>query len=458
MKKFDKDNIITRFRSQLAKTWTFCSDGIWHTADNSIWIKILKTLNLSVKSFLNVKLQLKSQALTYNTVLAIVPTLALLFAIVRGFGFQDLLLNELYKNFPAQHQAISTALIFVDSYLSQASKGIFVGIGLVFLLWTLISLLSNIEAAFNSIWGLKTHRSLYRKITDYTSICLMIPILMICSSGINIYMSSALQDGLGLGLDFLSPILNILLDATPFILNCLAFTLSFLLIPNTKVQFKYAAISGFICGISFQILQLLFVNGQIYVSKYNAIYGSFAFLPLLLIWLQLSWLILLFGCLLTYSSQNIFKFNFAADISDISKKYMENLTIALTSIVIHRFLQREKVLTVNELAHIYNLPVRLVSIISNRLHSAGIFYYVMLDNDKTGIAPAVDSEIFTVGELMRRIDIEGKNDFIPHFNEKYCQFIDIINSLRDYTYNQADKVLVRDLPLFSGTLNVHDQQ
>ena len=447
--KEDTDRKSTFIGKLVAKSkdcFEFVSSGIWRSDSNSIFIKILKTLNLSVRSFFNSNLQQKSQALTYNTVLAIVPAFALLFAIGRGFGFQNLLQDGLYNYFPAQKQAISTALSFVDSYLSEASKGIFVGIGIVLLLWTMISLLSSIESAFNNIWGLKRDRSLYRKITDYTSICLMIPILMVCSSGISIYMSTAAQNGFGLGLKFLSPIVNIVLDASRFILCCVAFTLSFLLIPNTKVKFKYAAISGFICGISFQILQLLFVNGQIYVSKYNAIYGSFAFLPLLLIWLQFSWLILLFGCLLTYSAQNIFRFNFTDDISDISENYMTDLTIVITAIIIHRFENKERPLTLAELSQTYNLPIRLADIITGRLKDAGILYYVVMGKDEIGLAPAVDNDKFSVGELMRLMDAEGKTDFIPHFNDVYGPVLDEIEKIRETSYGSADQILVRDLP------------
>ena len=105
-------------------------------------------------------------SLTYSTVLAIVPAIALLVAIGRGFGLQDYLQEELYNFFPSQHKAISTALSFVDSYLTEASQGIFVGIGILFLLWTVISLLSYIEDAFNTIMDIRRQRSFYQKITD----------------------------------------------------------------------------------------------------------------------------------------------------------------------------------------------------------------------------------------------------------------------------------------------------
>ena len=294
----------------------YCWTGVWHETRDTTGIKILKVINLSVRSFLDRDLQTKSMSLTYSTVLAIVPALALLFAIGRGFGFQSLLEDQLFKSFPAQKQSITFALKFVDSYLKEASQGLFVGIGIIFLLWTLISLLSSIESAFNQVWDVKKDRSFYQKVTDYIAICLMVPVLMICSSGVSIFMSATIQDNSHLA--FLTPLVNISLEIAPFVLAWLAFSLSFFLIPNTKTQFKYAAVSGALCALLFQILQLLFVNGQIYVSKYNAIYGSFSFLPLLLIWLQLSWLILLAGCVLTYSLQNVFAFNFLGDLDKIS--------------------------------------------------------------------------------------------------------------------------------------------
>ena len=224
---------------------------------------------------------------------------------------------------------------FVDSYLAEASQGIFVGIGIIFLLWTLISLLSNIEEAFNTIWDVKRDRSMYQKVTDYIAICLMVPILMICSSGVSIFMSATVQNNIYFS--FLSPLVNIALEALPVFLAWVAFTLSYFLIPNTKVKFQYAAISGAVCAIIFQILQLLFVNGQIYVSKYNAIYGSFAFLPLLLIWLQFSWLILLFGCVLTYSLQNVLSYNFLGNLSKMSENYSRKVTIILSAAIVGRF-------------------------------------------------------------------------------------------------------------------------
>ena len=294
-----KQSFITRLINKASEIANYCWTGVWKETKDTTGIRLLKVANLSVRSFLDRDLQTRSMSLTYSTVLSIVPAFALLFAIGRGFGFQKLLEDQLMTSFPAQKQGITFALKFVDSYLAEASQGLFVGIGIIFLLWTLISLLSYIENAFNQIWDVKRDRAIYQKVTDYIAICLMVPVLMICSSGVSIFMSATIQSNNHFA--FLTPFVNIALEASPVVLAWFAFSLSFFLIPNTKVSFKYAAIAGAVCAIFFQVLQMLFVNGQIYVSKYNAIYGSFAFLPLLLIWLQLSWLILLFGCVLSYS-------------------------------------------------------------------------------------------------------------------------------------------------------------
>lgn len=400
----------------------FCWSGVWRSQKNTFGIRVLKTVNLSVRAFFNTDLQQKAQALTYVTVLALVPALALMLAVARGFGMGTLLTEEIYKAFPSQRHSISTALNFVDSYLGEASQGVFVGVGIVVLLWTVISLLSNIEDTFNHIWGISRNRSLWRKITDYTAICILIPIMMICSSGISIFVSTSLQSVDGL--EILTPFVSRLFDTLPFVLSCAAFILAFQLFPNTRVKLKYSAISGVLCGISFQILQFLFVSGQVYVSKYNAIYGSFAFLPLLLIWLQLSWLILLFGCQLTFAAQNIFHYYFLDDISGVSPRNMRHLAMVVMTVIVQRASRRLTPLSGSDIARLYNLPVRPVSRIVDRLLKAGLIYKVELEgSDATGLTPNVDTSEFTVADFARSWDRQGRTLFIPHFDTLYADLL-----------------------------------
>lgn len=417
--------------------------GVWKDTRDRFSVRLAKTINLSINAFLDRDLQRNSMSLTYSTVLAIVPAFALLFAIGRGFGFQKTLESSLYTYFPSQSTAITTALGFVDSYLNEASQSVFVGAGIVVLLWTLISLLSNIETTFNQIWDIRKDRSFYRKVTDYIAICLMIPILMVCSSGISIFMSTTIADKLHLA--FLTPLLNIIFEALPLVLVWAAFALSFFLIPNTKVNFKYAAVAGVACAITFQILQLLFLNGQIYVSKYNAIYGSFAFLPLLLIWLQLSWLILLCGCVLTYSLQNVYSYNFLGDVATVSDTFMRKLTLILMSVILNRFANRQHPMTRNQLSKHYDIPIRLVNRICEKLHTAGLIYYVFDRPDTVAIAPSIDPDDLSVADLFRKVDGVGQSDFIPGFEERYAGALGRISTLINSAYASDNDTLVKDI-------------
>ncbi len=429
----------------------YVTQGVWESGKDTVGVRLIKTGNLAVKSFMDRGLQLRSMSLTYSTVLAIVPTLALLLAIARGFGLQDLMTTSLYAYFPSQTKALTTAMNFVDSYLKQASSGVFVGVGIVFLLWTVISLLSSIEDAFNTIWDIKRDRNLYQKLTDYIAICLLVPILIICSSGISIFFATTLEDQLHI--PFLTPVINTLLELAPLVLVWMAFSISFWLIPNTKVSLKYAMITGAVCAIAFQILQMLFFSGQLYVSKYNAIYGSFAFLPLLLIWLQLSWLILLSGCVLTYSLQNIFTFDFLGDYTTISADYFHKMEVITMGVVVKNFVNKEDPKSIVEISTSYDIPIRIANKIQERLVKAKMVYLVDLSGipghskGDLGLTPAVDSNTLTVSELLRRLDQEGNSNFIPRFEELYGPALVKLDQIIKEAYPLGENVLIKDIQL-----------
>ena len=169
------------------------------------------------------------------------------------------------------------------------------------LLWTVINLITNIEITFNRIWQIKKARSMYRKITDYFSMFLLMPILIVISGGLSIFMSTTLKYIEDFVL--LAPILKFLIRLIPFALTWFMFTGLYIYMPNTKVKFKHALIAGVLAGTAHQAFQFLYISGQLWVSRYNAIYGSFAALPLFLLWLQISWTICLFGAELTYAGQ-----------------------------------------------------------------------------------------------------------------------------------------------------------
>lgn len=435
--------ILYLTRRIFVKYYKYCTAGVWNETRSSWWINLLKTVNLSVSSFMDKNLQQKAGALTYSTILTIVPILAMIFAIGRGFGFQNIIQSELFKFFPSQREALTNVLSFVDSYLAQSSQGLFLGIGIVFLLWSLVSLLGNVEDAFNHIWGEKKGRTIYRKLTDYTAIFMILPILMICSSGISIFMSVTVSG------TFLSPVVGVLLDIAPVILTWAFFTGAFILIPNTRVKFISALIPGILCGSAFQLLQWLFVSGQIYVSKYNAIYGSFAFLPLMLIWMQLSWLICLSGVVISYSSQNIFRFNFREDIKNISQKYGEEIAILILGIIVKRFCtvqKTQRAYTKAEISEKYGIPIRLVGKVIDKLVKTNLLATVLCEQDREyAYMPAFDVEQMTVEGVCRNLRNSGKSDFISDLDEKFSDAITVIEN--QVKIGGQDETLIKNLPI-----------
>lgn len=407
----------------------YCVSGVWNDTRASWPVQAVKIINLSVRSFLDRDLQTQACALTYRTVLAIVPALAMLFAIGRGFGFQKLLQSELFRYFPAQREALEQASVYVDNYLSQASQGVFVGIGLVLLLWTLVSLMSNVEDSFNHVWGVTGKRSFRRKLTDYTALFLLLPVLMVCSAGISIFMSDAVQH-VFTG-DFVSPLMHRLLAFIPILISWIVFTAAYYLVPNTKVKFLSALFAGILCGTLFHAIQWLFVTGQVYVSKYNAIYGSFAFLPLMLVWLQLSWLIALSGVVLTYAWQNFDSYAHRDKVKDISHAYSNQLAIAVAAIATKRFKLRQPAITRGDLVNDYDIPRVLADYLLERLQRAGLLTAVAGGEEgELAYQPACDPDDITVNMVTNALADMGQSRFLDKADERFDKLFAQIDSQR----------------------------
>ncbi len=405
----------TKIKDKLKLLWRFLTYDIWRITDQEITgikhtlVNIIKTLILSVRFFLRDRLSEKASALTYNTMLAIVPLATLLLAISRGFGFQDIIENQMHVYFPSQEKIVAMVFEFVNNYLNQAKNGIFVGIGLIFLIWTVVSLIRNIESVFNHIWQIARSRSILRQFSDYLSMVLLMPIFMIASSGLSIFISTGFK--LPYFQFLLNPLIVIIVKVAPFFITCMLFTIIYVIIPNTRVKFMSAFWAGLVAGIAFQIFQYFYINGQIWVAKYNAIYGSFAALPLLLLWVQLSWLICLFGAELAYAADNVNDFNFEQDSNNISRRYHDYICILISSIIIRRFDEQQRPISTGEIANTYKIPSKLTSQILHKLNCIGVINEVISKDEKDHRwQPAIDINIITLGLIMDRLDRFGSEN------------------------------------------------
>lgn len=441
----EKQGFFERIKKWFAWQWNYWSNGVWEDTRNNWRVKFIKTVSLTVRTFFNADMQNRACSMTYQMILAAVPALALIVAIGRGFGLQGLIETELYKMFPAQQTAVQYAMHFVDSYLTTSTEGVFVGVGILFLLYTLISLFISIEDNFNFIWCVKEGRSLSRKIIDYTAMLLILPVVMVCAAGLSILLTSTLQSMLHW--TFMTPLVEWLLEGLSWVLTFIFFTLLYMLMPNTKVNFSNAFIAGVFAGIGFLILQWLFVSGQIYVSKYNAIYGSFSFLPLMLLWMQFTWIIIFIGGIICYSSQNLSQYTFNDKITRMSTTYQAKLLLAISAVVIQRFVKGDGATQAITFTKAYSLPPRLVSLMCDRLVSAGVFSLVEIDTqrDIKGYQPALDPSQLTVKKLYEMLDSLGSSTFIENFSDNFPGVVDAYNRIHDNEEKITSEILLSNL-------------
>jgi len=277
----------------------FITDEVW-TIDLSkyprilaFFIRQLRIILLAMRGFKENRIQMRASALTYYTMMSIVPVAAMIFGISKGFGFEkklEVMIREQFTEREEMKEVINYIITFANSMLENINGGFIAGAGLVLLFWSVMKVLGNIENSFNAIWRIQRPRGFVRKFSDYLSMMLIAPVLLVLSSTVTVFLSNAVSADHTF-MQFVGPVINFLAGLIPYVLIFLLFTLLYVIMPNTKVLFKNALYAGIIAGAIFQITQGAYFYFQVGVSKYGAIYTSFAALPLFLIWLQLSWLI-----------------------------------------------------------------------------------------------------------------------------------------------------------------------
>lgn len=257
----------------------------------------------------------QASALTYSTLLAIVPMLAVVFAIARGFGYNKYIGIWFREVLSSQPQVADVIVSFVNSYLVHTKSGIFLGVGLIFMLYTVLMLVNNVEETFNQIWQVNNSRPILRSFANYLAMFFLFPIIIVVSTGLSVFMET-MADSMD-NLAVLGPFIHKLLQYSPYMLMSLFFIVLYVYMPNTEVRLSCAIIPGILAGIAMQVLQVVYIHSQIWVTGYNAIYGSFAALPLFMLWIQISWTICLFGAQLTYTNQNLNRFGINLEPLDV---------------------------------------------------------------------------------------------------------------------------------------------
>ncbi|WP_068469475.1 YihY/virulence factor BrkB family protein [Candidatus Protochlamydia phocaeensis] len=380
----------------------------------------------------------KASALTFYSLLSIVPVFAVLFGIAKGFGFEKALESEINERFYEQREIVEKLIEFSYSWLKTVQGGVIAGIGTITLLWSVFGLLNNIETTLNSIWKTRISRPYSRKISDYLATMIIGPLFLVTSSSITVFLSTQITQTAqnNILVEAVSPVLIFVLKLFPFFLSWILFTFIYAFMPNTKVYLRSALIAGIIAGTVFQLWQLLYIQFQIGASSYGAIYGSFAALPLFLIWLQVSWLILLGGAELGFEIEN----DLFIPVRRLTPLSSKAIALLITYRCIEAFAKGQPPLTDRALAHELGMSLNHLQLVLEALQEDRILSAVSFQDKTIGYQPARAIETITMKKVCDAID--RSHDLMASVKESppmekirgYVQQIDLI--LEDPTNNQ----------------------
>ena len=427
--------------NKLRRGVDFVRNDLWRTTTEELdhsrrfGVQVLKTLVISARGFSENDISMRANSLTYSFMFAVVPIMSLFLAVARGFGFEQVIESYLKKSFLGQYdeKLIDVIMGFVQRYLETAQGGVFLGVGILILLWAVYSFFVNVESSFNRIWQVQKSRNPVRQMTSYIMILLSIPLMMIVSSGISILVNTKLGDAQFIDM---SAFREFLIKLIPWATMWLVFVLMYKGIPNTKVRWNAAIIPGVLIGV------YIFM----FLGRTSIVYGAFAIVPLLLTWVQWLSLLILFGAELSYSIQNNEHFDYQIDIDRMSRRYKDYLTLYICYCIVKRFERAEKPYTVHELAQETHLPVRIINQLIGRMREVEILNKVNpAEGDREGrYQPAMDINRLTVGMLFEYIERGGSENFFRNTAEEMKPFWKRWLKLKKESYDFSS-CLIKDL-------------
>jgi membrane protein len=461
---------MSKFKSRLNKVIKFLNRDIWIIDAKNYpykgwYFNLLRVLIVAVKGYQEDNCAMRAASLTYFSLLSIVPVLGLAFGIAKGFGFETDLKQVLSENLQVLEQQmledpadppdgmsaseesfLDRLEVMAEGIIENTKGGVVAGTGLVFLFYIIIQLLHNVEDALNRIWGIKKHRPLIRKISDYITITLVGPILIFLSSSITVYIrklifsfTKATQIE-----DFADPAVRIFIQFIPYTLIWTLLTLTYLILPNTKVRFRSAAIAGILAGTLYQLAQWGYITFQIGAARYGAIYGTFAAVPLFMIWLQVSWLIFLYGAEISYAIQNTRGFKAKKEHPELNNYHKKLVCVMISYLVIKRFEKGEEPLTAYNLSNELHVPLYYIKSMLYLLQQQKIVTEIG-DGSDAKYQPARDINQISLSSLKEKIDHYGENDVPAISSPLKNTAIKYLNHFEELISKSEQNVLLKDI-------------
>jgi membrane protein len=440
-------------------TWTLdqlkrLNDLIWHTPLSEISrsktfiFKQLRIVIVAAKGFTNDKVSLRASALTFYSLLSVVPVAAIAFAIAKGFGLDENLKTIIFEKFQNQEQLLTWLQTQTENILKPAHGGYIAGAGVVILFWSVMALLNHIETSFNHIWQIRSSRPWMRKFTDYLTIMLIAPVFIILSSSITLFISTQLPAFMSEAaiLDFFKPVVSFLIKFVPYFLTWTTLTILFIIMPNAKVKFIPALISGIIAGTLLQALQWLYIDVQYGITKLGYIYGSFAAVPLFIVWMQSSWIVVLLGAEISFANQNISRYELESEALHVSNYQKRALVLMIMHMIIRNFMLGEKPISAEYIGSNLKIPVRLARDILADLNNAKLVSIIHENEEKERLyQPAQDVNRLTVSYVFSRLDKMGVEQIMVIRNKNYERIIGMLEKFDKLVAKSDSNILIKDL-------------
>lgn len=383
----------------------------------------------------------RSAALTFYTLMSIVPIAALVFAVVKGFGLAEGLMQNLYSVFPRNREIVDYIIAFADKAIANAQGGVVAFVGIVMLFWAVVRVFGSVEDAFNNIWEVKVTRGFTRQFTDYIAVVVVTPILWVIGSTVGRYAGQVL------GAEAIGPLYTLLSGAASLLVIWAMFTFIYVVVPNTRVRWRCAIPAGILAGTLFLLFQWGYVGLQRYMTSYNAIYGSFAALPLFLIWVQWSWQILLFGGELAFAYQNISRFAEERESLHISYDHRRQVTLAVMLHVARIFRDGHGPVSAVEIHTALRLPTRIVNDVLFTLVTARLLVPVRSEADdrEALFAPAVDIHTLTLYDVLSQVEDSGCTRLDFHDSPELQRVGELLADVRAAARRSPANVLLIDI-------------
>jgi membrane protein len=441
----------------IARIMIFLKTTLWTmrlqelTKVKAFFIRSLRVLILAIKRFMKNDDPRSATVLTYYSMLNVVPLIAVAFAIAKGFGLDKIVENriiQIAEEMEWQSSVTNQILTFANSLLGRAKGGIIAGVGVVLLLWTVISILGKIEDSFNTIWDVKKSRTLIRKFSDYITIIVLCPILFVMSSSATVVVAGEVNVIVNMFplLEAISALISFCLSLLPYVFFWVILIVLYLVMPNTKVPLKSAIIGGIVAGTICQVVQWAYLKFQIGVASYSAIYGSFAALPLFLGWLQITWMAVLFGLEIGYASRHSETYGFIPEYEQIEGASKKFLLLRVFHLLVKNFSKGEKPLGSEQIAKRLEMPALLVSSLLNSLISAGLVSEVLFeDHSEVAFQPARTIEDITIQSTLDMYEQKGDEKFSGLQTGDAQKLTEHLNAISEAAEKSPGNVRLKDI-------------